>query len=148
MKKTSFMLFAALFAVAANAQNMQMWSNNDVIHQQAVSTIDSITFDNTSSDFVNIPNVESLCKTWTALYDCYELCSTISLTLTNSNTFSCTLNQNGGNTYNCSGKYLVQGHLVLLCSTSGTNFFLPTSLVYSDGNLYGSFSLGGHLKLQ
>ena len=44
MKKFSIIFIATLFAIAAEAQIMNVWSGNKVIFGQSVSSIDSITF--------------------------------------------------------------------------------------------------------
>ena len=48
MKKLFFMLIATVCVAGVYAQNMQIWTDDDIMYEQSVATIDSITF--TDSD--------------------------------------------------------------------------------------------------
>lgn len=142
MKKISFMLVAVICAVAANAQTMGIWNSNQVIYQQPISTIDSITFVENVEDNINFSNsnlatMGSICKTWNGNIEGGAI---IKATFTKSNGVNLTLTMVGGGDYieyNGSGKYILQGNLVLLCFTSGEGVhMMPLVMVYNEGKLY------------
>lgn len=149
MKKLFFMFIATICVAGAYAQNMQIWTDNDIMYEQSVATIDSITF--TGS---NAPAQEgTLYKTWEDIKTFEEEGRQgVRITLSQNNTFSCSvgrMGENGMEWYNLgSGTFLRQGNLILLCLTSGTGYYLPTCLVYNNGKLYGGFGTFGSYELQ
>lgn len=146
MKKLFFMLIATVCVAGAYAQNMQIWTDDDIMYEQSVATIDSITF--TDSD---APAQEgTLYKTWEDIKS-YQ---GVRITLSQNNTFTYYVYtrdyDNGGyNWFNAgSGTFLRQGNLILMCLTSGHGTYLPTCLVYNNGKLYGGFGELGSYELQ
>ena len=84
MKKLFFMLIATICVAGAYAQNMQIWTDNDIMYEQSVATIDSITF-----TYSNAPAQEgTLYKTWECIksYDGYS--QGVRIVLSQDNTFS------------------------------------------------------------
>jgi hypothetical protein len=141
MKKISFICLAILLAATVNAQVMHVWSNNQSVHQQTVESVDSITFENDSANIVNIPTVGNICKTWKKRYlqDPYDnYYVTYSLTFNSDGTFTYSFTAPDV-TVSTSGKYLIQGNLILLCNTSSPRDGMPTCVVYNNGKIYGSF---------
>ena len=150
MKKIFFLLIATVCVAGVYAQNMQIWTDNDIMYEQSVATIDSITF--TQS---NAPAQEgTLYKTWEDIITDDGISQGVRITLSQNNTFSYSVGNNmpdGKNWswYNFgSGTFLQQGNLILLCLTSGTGYYLPTCLVYNNGKLYGGFGAYGSYELQ
>lgn len=148
MKKLFFMLIATVCVAGVYAQNMQIWTDDDIMYEQSVATIDSITF--TDSD---APAQEgTLYKTWEGTKTDDGYTQGVRITLSQNNTFSYSVGQKReGNWswYNFgSGTFLRQGNLILLCVTSGTGYYLPTCLVYNNGKLYGGFGVYGSYELQ
>ena len=146
MKKLFFMLIATVCVAGVYAQNMQIWTDDDIMYEQSVATIDSITFTD-----ANAPaQEETLYKTWEGIID-DGYSQGVRITLSQNNTFSYSVGNNmDGNWswYNFgSGTFLRQGNLILLCVTSGQGRYLPTCLVYHNGKLYGGFAFGS-LELQ
>ena len=141
MKKLFFMLIATVCVAGAYAQNMQIWTDDDIMYEQSVATIDSITF--TGS---NAPAQEgTLYKTWGAI----KPDGGVRIVLSQDNTFSYYVLGNEDEWYNYgSGTFLRQGNLILLCVTSGPGHYLPTCLVYNNGKLYGGFGVLGAFELQ
>ncbi len=142
MKKIFFMLIATVCVAGVYAQNMQIWTDDDIMYEQSVATIDSITF--TDAD---APAQEgTLYKTWEgATYSggTGELSGyTINITFSSNYTFS-------SNIYGMmsTGNYIIQGNIILLCKTSGNGLYLPTCLVYYNGKLYGGFGELGSIEL-
>ena len=88
---------------------------------------------------------ELICKTWTGQFNCRNnSCSTITFTLFSNKTFSYNINEESYISSG-SGKYIVQGNLILLCSSSAQLYCLPTNLVYNEGSIYVQFN---HLYLE
>lgn len=147
MKKLFFMFIATICVAGAYAQNMQIWTDNDIMYEQSVATIDSITFTG-----ANAPAQEgTLYKTWegTKTGDGYS--QGVRITLNQNNTFSYYVHDSEADMewYNYgSGPFLRQGNLILLCVTSGPGHYLPTCLVYNNGKLYGGFGILGSYELQ
>lgn len=148
MKKLFFMLIATICVAGAYAQNMQIWTDDDIMYEQSVATIDSITFTD-----ANAPAQEgTLYKTWEDIKTFEEEGRQgVRITLSQNNTFSYSVGNNiDGNWswYNFgSGTFLRQGNLILLCLTSGEGYYLPTCLVYNNGKLYGGFGVYGSYEL-
>jgi len=147
MKKLFFMLIATICVAGAYAQNMQIWTGDDIMYEQSVATIDSITFTQSSA-----PEQEgTLYKTWEGIKTDDGYSQGVRITLSQNNTFSYSFGQDGGDGFSWvsmgSGTFLQQGNLILLCLTSGTGYYLPTCLVYNNGKLYGGFGLYSY-KLQ
>ena len=149
MKKLFFMLIATICVAGAYAQNMQIWTGDDIMYEQSVATIDSITFTQSSA-----PEQEgTLYKTWEDIKIFEErITQGVRITLSQNNTFSYFLGEmgeNGMGWYNYgSGTFLRQGNIILLCVTSVTGYYLPTCLVYNNGKLYGGFGVLGSFELQ
>lgn len=146
MKKLFFMLIATICVAGAYAQNMQIWTGDDIMYEQSVATIDSITFTQSSA-----PEQEgTLYKTWEDI-KIFEggISQGLRITLNNNNTFTYYVADDGMEWYNYgSGTFLRQGNLILLCLTSGDGIYLPTCLVYNNGKLYGGFGVFGSYELQ
>lgn len=149
MKKLFFMLIATICVAGAYAQNMQIWTGDDIMYEQSVATIDSITFTD-----ANAPAQEgTLYKTWEDIktFD-EEGRQGVRITLSQNNTFSYSVGQDEGDGFSWfsmgSGTFLRQGNLILLCVTSGPGYYLPTCLVYNNGKLYGGFGVLGAFELQ
>ena len=150
MKKIIIILFAALCAAAVIAQTMQIWSNNQPVHQQSVENVDSILFI-TSAVSDNIPTSDKVCKTWTYQYysSQYSWGMTFNLTLREDNTFSYSeIYTDSGSNKNASGTYLVQGNLILACATAGDAVAVPLVWVYNEGALYVDIDERGQYKLE
>lgn len=151
MNKLFFMLIATICVAGAYGQNMQIWTDDDIMYEQSVATIDSITF--TGS---NVPAQEgTLYKTWegtksfeSKLGGSYN--QGVRIILSQDNTFSYSLMERYDIEWHnyASGTFLRQGNLILLCVTSGEGFYLPTCLVYNNGKLYGGFGAFGSYELQ
>ncbi|MBQ7996407.1 MAG: hypothetical protein IJ249_01915 [Paludibacteraceae bacterium] len=146
MKKIFFLLIAMVCVAGVYAQNMQIWTDDDIMYEQSVATIDSITFTN-----ANAPTQEgTLYKTWEGKRDYW---AGVRITLTQNNTFTYYLwYENDDHSYSWrnfgSGTFLRQGNLILLCLTSGDGIYLPTCLVYNNGKLYGGFGANGSYEFQ
>ena len=126
---------------------MQIWTDDDIMYEQSVATIDSITF--TGS---NAPAQEgALYKTWECIKSYDGGSEGVRITLSQNNTFTyycLTETSNGEAWINYgSGTFLRQGNLILLCVTSGPGHYLPTCLVYNNGKLYGGFGILGSYEL-
>lgn len=148
MKKIFFMLIATVCVAGVYAQNMQIWTDDDIMYEQSVATIDSITF--TDAD---APAQEgTLYKTWEGTKTDDGYTQGVRITLSQNNTFSYSVGQKREGNWSWhnfgSGTFLRQGNLILLCVTSGTGYYLPTCLVYNDGKLYGGFGVYGSYELQ
>lgn len=148
MKKLFFMLIATICVTGAYAQNMQIWTDDDIMYEQSVATIDSITFTQSSA-----PEQEgTLYKTWEDIKSSDDYSVGVRITLSQNNTFSYSYGNNSDGVfkwYNSgSGTFLRQGNLILLCLTSGEGIYLPTCLVYNNGKLYGGFGGHGSYELQ
>ena len=152
MKKLFFMLIATICVAGVYAQNMQIWTGDDIMYEQSVATIDSITFTQSSA-----PEQEgTLYKTWEGIKTFVEdggqvvYNSGVRITLSQNNTFSYYIKDREESAwYNYgSGTFLRQGNLILLCVTSGPGHYLPTCLVYNNGKLYGGFGVLGAYELQ
>ena len=148
MKKLFFMLIATICVAGAYAQNMQIWTGDDIMYEQSVATIDSITFTQSSAP----EQEETLYKTWEDIKSFGGTSQGVRITLSQNNTFSYSygIGRDGGFSWaNAgSGTFLRQGNLILLCVTSGTGYYLPTCLVYTNGKLYGGFGTFGSYELQ
>ena len=156
MKKLFLMLIATVCVAGAYAQNLQIWTDDDIMYEQSVATIDSITFTDS-----NAPAQEgTLYKTWecirvyTEVYEgnTYTYYYGVRIVLSQHSTFSFSalsgsLSNNNWENYG-SGTFLRQGNLILLCLTSGEGSYLPTCLVYNNGKLYGGFGSLGAYELQ
>lgn len=148
MKKLFFMLIATVCVAGVYAQNMQIWTGDDIMYEQSVATIDSITFTQSSAP----EQEETLYKRWegTIIDDGYT--QGVRITLSQNNTFSYSFGQDVGDGFSWysggSGTFLRQGNLILLCKTSGQGTYLPTCLVYNNGKLYGGFGSWGAFELQ
>lgn len=146
MKKLFFMLIATICVAGVYAQNMQIWTDDDIMYEQSVATIDSITFTQSSA-----PEQEgTLYKTWEGINE--GASQGVRITLSQNNTFSYSIGQGRGEDWSWmnlgSGTFLRQGNLILLCLTSGYGTYLPTCLVYNNGKLYGGFGVFGSYELQ
>lgn len=136
MKKIYLLLLATFIAAAMNAQTMQVWSNNQPVYQQSVDPVDSIIFLE-ASIANNLPTLDKICKTWLHEYNGPKGYSYMAITLTDSYTF--TYDDDGDYS---TGKYMVQGNLILFCiTTMGDSYNFPSILIYNDNKLYGD--LGG-----
>ena len=152
MKKIFLLLIAAVCVAGVYAQNMQIWTDDDIMYEQSVATIDSITFTDS-----NAPAQEgTLYKTWEATRSYTERTYTyydgVRLVLSQNSTFSYSFMSNSSSLDGWeligSGTFLRQGNLILLCLTSGEGYYLPTCLVYHNGKLYGGFGVFGSFELQ
>jgi len=147
MKKLFFMLIATVCVAGVYAQNMQIWTGDDIMYEQSVATIDSITFTG-----ANAPAQEgTLYKTWEKIITGDGYSQGVRITLNQNNTFSYYIldSEEDMEWYNLgSGTFLRQGNLILLCLTSGQGYYLPTCLVYNNGKLYGGFGAYGSFELQ
>lgn len=149
MKKLFFMLIAIICVAGVYAQNMQIWTDDDIMYEQSVATIDSITFTQSSA-----PEQEgTLYKTWESIKNTGgDYSHGVRITLSQNNTFSYSHGNNIDGVFKWynygSGTFLRQGNLILLCLTSGDGAFLPTCLVYNNGKLYGGFGQFGAHELQ
>ena len=139
------MLIATVCVAGAYAQNMQIWTDDDIMYEQSVATIDSITFTDS-----NAPAQEgTLYKTWGDIKNIDGASQGVRITLNQNNTFTYSITEDGSEWSNYgSGTFLRQGNLILLCLTSGWGFYLPTCLVYHNGKLYGGFGVLGSFELQ
>ena len=144
MKKIFFLLIATVCVAGISAQTMQVWTDNDIMYEQSVATIDSITFTNS-----NAPAQEgTLYKTWEDIKGSDDYRSGVRITLSQNNTFTYYVTKGDSwNNYG-SGTFLRQGNLILLCLTTGEGYYLPTCLVYNNGKLYGGFGAYGSYELQ
>ena len=147
MKKLFLMLIATVCVAGAYAQNMQIWTDDDIMYEQSVATIDSITFTDSKA-----PAQEgTLYKTWVGQKSFEEAFQGVSITLNQNNTFSFKVGQLRQGEWSwrnySSGTFLRQGNLILLCVTSGEGLYLPTCLVYNNGKLYGGFGTFGSYEL-
>ena len=149
MKKLFFMLIATICVAEVYAQNMQIWTGDDIMYEQSVATIDSITFTQSSA-----PEQEgTLYKTWEDIKSSDGYLRGVRITLTQNKTFSyyfyCEDDDHSYSWRNFgSGTFLRHSNLILLCLTSGTGLYLPTCLVYNNGKLYGGFGVSGSFELQ
>lgn len=145
MKKIFFLLIATVCVAGVYAQTMQIWTDDDIMYEQSVATIDSITFTD-----ANAPAQEgTLYKTWEDIITGQGYSQGVRIILSQDNTFSYYILGSGDEWYNYgSGTFLRQGNLILLCVTSGGGYYLPTCLVYHNGKLYGGFEAIGSLELQ
>ena len=126
MKKMFFILLATLLVAAVKAEVMQIWNSGQIVYQQSIESMDSLTFVNEG----NIPTPSKLCKTWTGKS---EILIKLTLTKRHTFTFKCGNEEYG----TCSGEYLVQGNMIILCATSGYGISnLPTCVAYNKGKLY------------
>ena len=149
MKKLFFMLIATICVAEVYAQNMQIWTGDDIMYEQSVATIDSITFTQSSA-----PEQEgTLYKTWEDIKGEDGYWTGVRITLTQNMTFSYYIyDENKDHSYSWrnlgSGTFLRQGNLILLCLTSGEGSHLPTCLAYYNGKWYGGFGIIGTFELQ
>lgn len=148
MKKLFFMLIATVCVTGVYAQNMQVWTDDDIMYEHSVATIDSITFTN-----ANAPTQEgTLYKTWESVRSDNGHYEGVRITLSQNGTFTYSIYIYGGDGYKWhsegSGTFLRHSNLILLCMTSGTGYSLPTCLVYNNGKLYGGFGDYGSYELQ
>ena len=142
MKKFSYILLAALFSVATNAQTLQVWNNHQPVFQQTVETVDSITFLSASQDN-NLPTPEKLCKTWTCINK-YDNEVIAELTFNEDKTYY--WNWKYDNKFSpTSGTYLVQGNIIILCLNSIVDTNQPIIVAYNDGKIYANSVAYGHL---
>lgn len=150
MKKLFFMLIATICVAGAYAQNMQIWTGDDIMYEQSVATIDSITFTQSSAP----EQEETLYKTWEDIKSYQGSYLGVRITLSQNNTFTYYVYtyDHSNDSYNWSntgsGTFLRHSNLILLCLTSGEGFNLPTCLVYNNGKLYGGFGQNGSFELQ
>ena len=111
MKKLFFMLIATICVAGAYAQNMQIWTGDDIMYEQSVATIDSTTFTQSSA-----PEQEgTLYKTWEGIKTDDGYSQGVRITLSQNNTFSYSFGQDGGDGFSWvsmgSGTFLQQGKL-------------------------------------
>ena len=148
MKKIFFLLIATVCVAGAYAQTMQIWTDDDIMYEQSVATIDSITFTDS-----NAPEQEgTLYKTWEGRITDGGMSQGVRITLSQNNTFSYSIGEKSEGVWSWfnfgSGTFMRHSNLILLCLTSGTGYHLPTCLVYNNGKLYGGFGVFGSYELQ
>lgn len=136
MKKLFFMLIATICVAGAYAQNMQIWTGDDIMYEQSVATIDSITFTQSSAP----EQEETLYKTWSGnIVSCGGSVS-YSITISNSGSFTWSTSGIGGG-----GRYACYGNIIYFYTTTMEQYACgsaPLNALFQNGSLYLATQMG------